>query len=175
MLREEAEKIRAEEARKKQEAERQRQAQARAGAGKGRGGAPRRKPGPAKRSPAREWLKTAAWTAAGLQGIGLFCTLTLLADSKSLHITVGRKRLAGLLGCSAGRIGHYLLTLEGLGMIRRRCHKKAGAGGVRSVLDVWINRPPAVAGERLPGMAASARGQAPGENGAENALPGDCP
>lgn len=166
---EEFEKQEAERLRKAAEAARKPAAQGGGRPGQPRQPGARRKPGPAKKSPAREWLGTAAWTAASMQGVGLFCTLTLLADAKTLHLRVGRKRLAKLLGCGPATIGRHLLVLEGLGMIRRRCHKQAGAGGVMSILDLWICRPAAIKGERLPGLDASAHGCAPVEKTAKPA------
>jgi len=135
----------------------------------GQGQGQRRKPGPARKLPAREWLATAAWTAAGLQGIGLFATLSMLADSKSLYLQIGREKLAKLLHCTPSTIGRYLLKLEGLRMIRRKRERIGGGGMVKSILHLWILRPATSTGARLPGLDSKVQGCASAENPAENA------
>jgi hypothetical protein len=169
---EEFEKQEAERARKAAEAKRQAQAPAKGGQGKG----PPRKRGPIPKAPAREWLATAAWTAAGPQAVGLFCTMSLMADSRSLFLRVGHAKLAKLPGVSTDSIARWAARLRELGMIRTQANKEMHGGLVVMSWKVWIQRPAQPGkGAALPGMEAAPQGCGPVENRAEERATGGRP
>jgi len=115
---------------------------------------PRRRPGPAKRWPLREWVKRGVWAKTGRAG-QLYGALLVLANPKSRQYSGGRERLAEACNCGPDNITLMLERLEDLGMIRRQQTKQTVNGAITSGLFVWIVDPP-----ELPTGDAPAVGQA---------------
>lgn len=173
MLYADALKQREEEARRQAAAAAAKKAPSQAG---GAGKEAPRKRGPIPKAPAREWLATAAWTAAGPQAVGLFCTLSLLANPRSLHLQIGQPKLAKLLGVSACSIARWAARLRELGMVRTRADRHTLAGKVVMVWQVWIERPAKPSkGAALPGFEDATHGCGPRENRAEERAHGAQP